>query len=161
MRHSIRHTLLSILFLLLSSHTYCQSLSDLSFGTDSTFEVVTWNIEWFPKNGQTTVNYVSEIIENLDLDVYAIQEIDDTTIFKTMVDGLEHYEYIMMNDWFGGLVFVYNSDRIEVLEAFEIYTSSPFWNPLPRSPLVMKFKHLGEVIYAINQSYMRLYGGLA
>ena len=130
-----------------------QTLDDLTFGTPDALEIATWNIEWFPKNGQTTVNYVSEIIENLDLDVYAIQEIDDTTIFKTMVDGLEHYEYIMMNDWFGGLVFVYNSDRIEVLEAFEIYTSSPFWNPLPRSPLVMKFKHLGEVIYAINNHY--------
>ena len=130
-----------------------QTLDDLTFGTQDALEIATWNIEWFPKNGQTTVTYVSQIIENLDLDVYAIQEIDDTTVFKTMVNGLESYDYIMMNGWFGGLVYVYNTERIEVLDAFEIYTTSQFWNPLPRSPLVLKFKHLGEVVYAINNHF--------
>ena len=24
---------------------------------------MTWNIEWFPKNGQITINYVKQIIE--------------------------------------------------------------------------------------------------
>ena len=42
-----------VLFLLLISTQLltAQSLEDLSFGTDSTFEVISWNIEWFPKNG--------------------------------------------------------------------------------------------------------------
>jgi len=130
-----------------------QTLDNLNFGTDEALEIATWNIEWFPKNGQTTVDYVSEIIKNLDLDVYAIQEIDDTTVFKTMIDDLDDFDYILMDGWFGGLVYVYNTDRIEVLDAFEIYTSSTFWNPLPRSPLVLKFKHLGETVYAINNHF--------
>jgi len=37
-----------------------QDLEDLDFGTDSTFEILTWNIEWFPKNGEITVNYESK-----------------------------------------------------------------------------------------------------
>ena len=40
-----------------------QGLGDLSFGTDESFEVMTWNIEWFPKNGQTTIDSVSTIIQ--------------------------------------------------------------------------------------------------
>ncbi|MGY8918454.1 MAG: endonuclease/exonuclease/phosphatase family protein, partial [Flavobacteriales bacterium] len=130
-----------------------QNLDNLSFGTDEALEIATWNIEWFPKNGQTTVDYVSDIIKNLDLDVYAIQEIDDTTVFKTMIDDLDDFDYILMDGWFGGLVYVYNTDRIEVLDAFKIYTSSTFWNPLPRSPVVFKFKHLGETVYAINNHF--------
>ena len=26
-----------------------QTLNDLSFGSDTTFDIVSWNIEWFPK----------------------------------------------------------------------------------------------------------------
>ena len=31
---------------------------------------MTWNIEWFPKNDQITVDYVTEIIQQLDLDLF-------------------------------------------------------------------------------------------
>ena len=48
-----------------------QNLDDLYFGTDSTFDVVSWNIEWFPKNGSITANYVETILTNLNADVYA------------------------------------------------------------------------------------------
>ena len=54
-----------------------QTFDELEFGTDDTFEVVTWNIEWFPKDGQTTVGYVSQIIEALDVDLIAMQELDE------------------------------------------------------------------------------------
>ncbi len=39
----------SILTLFLSFQLYGQDLAEINFGTDATFEVVTWNIEWFPK----------------------------------------------------------------------------------------------------------------
>ena len=48
---------------------FSQDLEDLSFGEDNSLDIATWNIEWFPKNGQITVEYVTEIIEQLDLDV--------------------------------------------------------------------------------------------
>ena len=54
-------------FLLISSVSNAQ-IEDLSFGTPETFDIMTWNIEQFPKNGQTTVNYVSDIIQNLESD---------------------------------------------------------------------------------------------
>ena len=139
--------------LLALSPIQAQTLEDLEFGTEETLDVITWNIEWFPKNGATTTGYVKEILESLDADVYAIQEIDDTTVFKTMVDLMEDYEYVLMDGWFGGLVYVYNSQSIEMLEAYEIYTESQYWSPLPRSPLVMKFKFMGEEVYIINNHY--------
>ena len=63
--------------LLLISLSISQDLEDLSFGDDNSLDVATWNIEWFPKNNQITVDYVTEIISLLDLDILAIQEIDD------------------------------------------------------------------------------------
>ena len=69
-----------------------QNIEDLSFGTDTTFEVMSWNIEWFPKNGQITIDYVIEIIEALDVDLLAIQEVDDIIAFEQMIDNLGSYE---------------------------------------------------------------------
>ena len=43
-----------------------QNLSDLQFGTESSLDIVSWNIEWFPKTN-TTATYVQEIITNLEL----------------------------------------------------------------------------------------------
>ena len=79
-----------IIFLLLISTQIlnAQSLEDLHFGTDSTFEVVSWNIEWFPKNGQVTADSVKTIIQSLAADVYALQEIDDTTLLKQVVSSI-------------------------------------------------------------------------
>ena len=83
--------LVSFFFLLISSVSSGQ-IEDLSFGTPETFDIMTWNIEQFPKNGQTTVNYVSDIIQNLEMDIIAIQEVDNINYFDQMVAGLSLYE---------------------------------------------------------------------
>ena len=64
------------LFVFSMVELFPQDLEDLSFGDDNSLDVATWNIEWFPKDGQVTVEFVTEIIEQLDLDVLAIQELD-------------------------------------------------------------------------------------
>ena len=38
-------------------------------------EVVTWNIEFFPKQGQRTIDSVYNIITGLNADIYCLQEI--------------------------------------------------------------------------------------
>ena len=70
--------------LLLISLSISQDLEDLSFGDDNSLDVATWNIEWFPKNNQITIDYVTEIINLLDLDILAIQEVDDITMLDQM-----------------------------------------------------------------------------
>ena len=39
--------------------------SGIEFGTDDTLDVVTWNIEEFPKNGQSTAATVLDILQGL------------------------------------------------------------------------------------------------
>ena len=79
-----------ITILYFNSILNAQDLNDLNFGTDETFEVMTWNIEWFPKNDQITVDYVTQIIQALDIDLLAIQEVDNTAMFDQMLNGLQH-----------------------------------------------------------------------
>ena len=85
---------ITYLMLLLSTLS-SQDLGDLSFGDDASLDIATWNIEWFPKNDQTTVDYVSDIISLMDLDILAIQEVDDTVMFDQMLDELPLYSCLL------------------------------------------------------------------
>ena len=130
-----------------------QDLEDLNFGSDSTLEILSWNIEWFPKNGQTTVNYVTAIIQALDIDVLAIQEVDNTNMFDQMLDDLTQYEGYYESAWFAGLAYIYKTDVIDINDIYEIYTTSPYWSPFPRSPMVMDMNFMGENIIIINNHF--------
>jgi endonuclease/exonuclease/phosphatase family metal-dependent hydrolase len=143
----------SILTLFLSFQLYSQNLDDINFGTDSTFEVVTWNIEWFPKNGSITIDSVSKIIENLDVDLIGLQEIDDTTLCRQMIDNLPGYDLFMDNVWFGGLAYIYKTSSINIQSIYKIYDTSPFWNAFPRSPLVIELLFNGETLIVINNHF--------
>lgn len=64
---------------------------------DETFEVATWNIEWFgdtgngPDNEEQQFQNVMEVIKTVDADLYAFQEIASTTDFSRLVDSLDAY----------------------------------------------------------------------
>ena len=130
-----------------------QSLEDLHFGTDSTFEVVSWNIEWFPKNGQVTADSVKTIIQSLAADVYALQEIDDTTLLKQLVNTIPGYACHFKSTYYGGLAYVYNTNTVQVNKKYEIYTSQPFWNSFPRSPQVLELTFNNEEYVIINNHF--------
>ena len=145
--------LTSLIFICFTNQIIAQNLSNLSFGTDSTFEVVSWNIEWFPKNGTITANYVQTILTNLQADVYALQEIDDTTLLKSVVANIPGYECYFKSDWFAGLAYVYNTNTVQINGQYEIYTSQPYWNAFPRSPQVLEITFDGEDYVIINNHF--------
>ena len=145
-------TLIS-LFLLSNSLLQSQDLEDLSFGEENYLDIATWNIEWFPKNGQTTVEYVSEIIEQIDLDILAIQELDDTEMFDQMLDALPAYTGYYESVWFAGLAYIYKTEVVEINDIYEIYTTSPFWSAFPRSPMVMDMNFMDENYFLINNHF--------
>ena len=78
----------------LENASSAESLQKLKWGTDSTFEVITWNIERFPKNGQTTIDSVGKIISALNLDLWALQEINDSNKLKQAIAKLPNYKAV-------------------------------------------------------------------
>ena len=147
-------TVVLLMFLItVSPQLFAQSLKDLSFGTDASFEVMTWNVEWFPKNGQSTVDSVRQIIEALDVDVLALQEISDTVLLKQMVDSLDGYETYFESSWFAGLAYIYKTDSVVINDIYEIYTTNPYWSAFPRSPMVMDLNFQNENFIIINNHF--------
>jgi endonuclease/exonuclease/phosphatase family metal-dependent hydrolase len=140
----------TLLLLLSTVSINAQSLSDLSFGTNNTFEIMTWNIEEFPKNGATTVNHVKAVLEALQVDVICFQEIEDSTELKRIADNLEGYELIVDGGFRSGLAVMYKSDKIIIEDVYNIYAAPTYWNTFPRSPQVVEMMVDGEAIVVIN-----------
>lgn len=142
--------LLIIIILILCTKLFSQNFEILDFGTDSSLEIMSWNIENFPKNGEPTIEYVSEVIKNLDVDVIAIQEISDSEPFYQLLNLLDDYDGTIESQWFAGLGFIYKANTVEINQVYEIYTESEYWNPFPRSPLVLDFYFKNENYIVIN-----------
>ena len=138
------------LFLISNPSLQSQDLEDLSFGEDNSLDIATWNIEWFPKNGQTTVEYVIQILQQLDLDILAMQELDNKDMFDQMFNELTNYTGYYESAWFAGLAYIYKPDVVQINNIYEIYTTSPYWSAFPRSPMVMDMSFMGENYFIIN-----------
>ncbi len=139
---------LILILVFISSFRLLAQFEDLTFGTDSTLEVITWNIEHFPKEGQVTVDYVRQIIEALDVDIVAIQELEGYDYFNQLVDSLEGWEGYYGYNQYISLAYIYKADLFEDLEIFEIYENDS--REFPRTPLVMEMDYNGEHFVIIN-----------
>lgn len=107
-------------------------------GTDTTLEIATWNIENFPKAGDSTVNRVRALMARLDLDIYALQEIADTLAFRRLLSGLPGYAGLYSRDDYGSFYqktgVVYKTSVVTVSSVRQL-----FWNndSVTRPPLEM------------------------
>ena len=133
------------------------TIADLSFGTDSTFEVMTWNLKEFPLNDGTTVQTVKEIIEALDVDVIALQEIDSSSDFNSLKNSLVGWNGYRANSasYDINLAFLYKEETVilnenihEILNDFD-----EFWRPFPRPPLLMNISWNSIPLIIINNHF--------
>lgn len=123
------------------------TLDSLFFGTDSTFEIVTWNIQYFPKLNMITADYVVQIILAIDADVFALQEIESSGYFDYVIDELNEIDSLFSWDGYRAnsagydmnIAYIYKSNFIEVDSIYEIYQDD--WYAFPRSPLVFELTY--------------------
>ena len=118
--------------------------NSIQFGTESTLDIVTWNIEHFPKNN-LTVSYLAELIDSMNVDIIAMQEIwgDGASVsfenLKTKLDG-----------WDGsrkssGLAYLYKTELI-----FNRLSEIEELNDILRTPYLLSINIDGENIFIIN-----------
>lgn len=122
---------------------------DAEFGSDSTFEVVTWNIKEFPKNGTVTVDLVEDAIEAMDADIIAFQEINSSFMFAALLDSLPGWEgAIGDGDNYGhNLAMMWKTDVITG-QTYTILDNDG--NAFPRAPQVFEGTWNDKEIVVIN-----------
>lgn len=112
-------------------------------GTASTFDVATWNIEWFgdqgngPQDEDFQLNRVRDVIRGADLELWGVQEVTGVAHFSRLIDSLPGYAGLLANDPsvdlgpafysdFGGneqkVGLVYREDAVQVQAARIILT---------------------------------------
>ena len=69
--------------------------NSIQIGTESTLDVITWNIENFPKQNDITIDYLVKLINSMNVDIIALQEIESETDFQFLINSLENFQYSM------------------------------------------------------------------
>ncbi|MDY6915943.1 MAG: endonuclease/exonuclease/phosphatase family protein [Candidatus Cloacimonadota bacterium] len=130
---------------------------DIRFGEDKTLEVMTWNLQHFPKN-EITIKRVASAINELDVDVVGLQEIENQAAFNKLIGILNQFSPIwqgyraVSDEWNQNLAFIYKAN-LEVEKIYEIYLDDKYDYALPRRPLVMEFKYEDEPVVVINNHF--------
>ena len=129
-------------------------------GGDQTLEVVTWNIENFPMNA-TTQETVVEIIETMDADVIAIQEITSLSAFSDLLGELSGWSGNVLQ--FNGsnlmLGYLYKNSEVQVVTVAEnlfndMSEENNFAFTAFRGPMLTKVRHMnGLEVNLINVHY--------
>jgi len=130
-------------------------------GSNQTLDVVTFNIETFPINGYTSVITVASLLNAIDADVYALQEVASESGFDQLVDLMPGYAglfYLINNsDW--NLAYIYKVSEISLNSAFTrlLFTDSQYF---PRPPFEIKIHHTptNRDVYIIN-NHLKCCGG--
>lgn len=108
-------------------------------GSPATFDVATWNIERFDEGGQTQFDNVLAVLQQAEIDLWALQEVNDRFAFDDLVEGLG-------DGWAGtwtngsgsiGYGFIYRTDVVNFLQATPILIDFSF-EFASRPPLLLR-----------------------
>ena len=145
-------TLLLLALVFIYNFSNSQSLGNLSFGNENTFDVITWNLESFPKVDGTTEGYVSQIINELESEVIGFQEINDMDAFNTMMASTEGYTGYVLDANYGGINLAYAvKNDITVLDHYAILSTSNYnYAFAGRPPYLIHIEKNNVEYYVIN-----------
>ena len=135
--------------LLILFFCYCNvGIAQINFASQNSFDIVTWNLEWFPKQGTITVDTVKNIIEVIDAELIALQEINNVFEFNQLVNNLDEFDGYSTNSSNLNLGYIFkknlNIDSIYTILSSEIYFFAG------RLPLVLEMNFQGEDYVFIN-----------
>ena len=127
--------------------------------SDSTFSVVTWNVEWFPKHIHT-VNSMAEIIINLNADIFALQEITSSSSFNQLIDKINNSG--SPSQWVGfraedgdfqELAYIIKTSSVDIINTpYAILNEADHYFAY-REPYVIKVSYRDNEFIIINNHY--------
>ena len=129
------------------------STTENSYGTDQSLDIITWNIENFPKHNNT-IDTLAFILNDLNLDIVALQEIESTSALAELSDNLgNNWSYYRSeNSNWGELSYLINTESITINNIYTILNNSEYYFAY-RPPYVLDFDYNEENYILINIHY--------
>jgi len=152
-------SLFIVLSLVITLTNYAQSLTNLGFGNDNTFDVITWNLETFPKEDGTTENYVSDIIIELESEIIGFQEINDISAFNSMMASTSGYTGYVLDANYGGInmAFAVKND-LSVIDEYAILSSSTYNYAFAGRPPYLIHVEKNDIEYYVINVHLKCCG---
>ena len=96
----------------------------VEYGLSNQVEIVTWNIRQFPQHSSTK-DYVKNLLEKWNADIYFLQEIRSESELISMVDNMPNYSYVV-DDESGNLGFalVYKNQYVTFNSKNELWADT-------------------------------------
>jgi len=126
----------------------------ISSGNSSLFEIVTINLQGFPKDGATTTSVIKDLITSINPDVIAMQELANEADFNSLLEELNGWEgrYYPIDNSVYNLGYIFKSSEIEIDDSKTRLILSNDFSAFPRPPFEIFIKHktLNISTYLIN-----------
>ncbi len=99
---------------------------------DLELKLMTWNLEHFPKSGQT-IGRIGEILSAVQPDVVGVQEVDDLEAWEALDESLADYRAIAATsgDGFGRVGMLYREDTVFVGDVETLFATDSYAFPRP------------------------------
>jgi endonuclease/exonuclease/phosphatase family metal-dependent hydrolase len=126
----------------------------ISTGNSSSFEIVTLNLQGFPKAGYPSILVVRDLINRINPDVIALQEMSSETDFNNLIKELSGWEgrfYPVYNDvW--NLAYLFKTSEVAIDDSKTRLILSGDPSAFPRAPfeIFVRHKTLNISTYLIN-----------
>lgn len=159
--------IIAIIFILLYGLLWSEDLPKIEYekltvGEEHTLEIMTWNIQNFPKH-EFTIDYAANVINAVDADIIGLQEMESDSAFFCLLKQLNDLDKhnwsgyrANRNYWKQELAYIYKTNLIGVDKVYEIFYGDH--KPFPRSPLVMEFTFAEQEIIIINNHFKAMPG---
>ena len=108
---------------------------DVPYINTEKIDIVTWNCEFFPAFGDSTIDALSEVVMDLYPDIIAFQEIKQRGWFDKLMVKLPDYDFIISEQSsFMDQAIIFKRDSFELVNRMEIFAENDY-NFAGRPPL--------------------------
>ena len=123
-------------------------------GSELTLDIVSWNIENFPKN-ESTVDFLFPIIDSLNVDIVALQEIESSIALNNLTEnlGYDWTSFRSENTSYGELSYLINTNIINITTSPYKILNSDYYYFAYREPYVLEFEYNNTDYVLINIHY--------
>lgn len=117
----------------------------------TTFDIVTFNVENFPKGGYESIVVLADLIGDMDADIIALQEVASQVDFNQLDDLLKEYKGIYYpidnDDW--NLAYLYKTAEVNISSYDTKILFEGDWSAFPRPPFEIHAFHSTTGITAV------------
>ena len=143
-----------IFLLIISAFLISQTYPEI--GSLEKLDIITWNIEHFPKHNNT-IDTLSSIISDLYVDIVALQEIEDTQslyeVAEQLGDNWVAYRADINEQVYGELSYLINTDEVSILQSPYTILHQYEYDFAWRLPYVLKISYNNTEYTLINIHY--------